>query len=378
MYTKKSVERKIICLVTWQGGGNYGTCLQSFSLHKKLQMLGYFVCFLHPFREPFSIKSKVIDIMLKIGLYNLLRQIKYGQSLKLRKRYNFYRKGYNIVYVNTKKQKERLLSTMDVFLTGSDQIWNTYYKYDPFFFLDFVTNGGKCISYASSIGTNCIAEPYKALLRKSLDKFQHISLREKTGVDVINNLLDKNKATQVIDPTLLLTNHEWRNICKDARLEIDTSVPYVLCYLVGNNRNYERQIENITKKLGLSHIIEIPAIESYDNHVTNDIRYEDAGPLEFVKLIEQASIVITDSFHATVFSINFSKDFIVLERFKNNEIESQNSRIYDVLNHYGLGGRIYHAESNSWIGKIDFSEPQRILEEDRKKSTDYLINAIEN
>lgn len=371
-------NKKSVCLVTWQGSGNYGTCLQSFALHLKLQTLGYNVSFLRPFSEPFTFNSFLFDVAIKIGLFTILRKIKYSRNAKYRKTFKFQRSGYNMVYVNSMGQKKRLLSQTDVFITGSDQIWNTYFAFNPFFFLDFATENKKCISYASSLGTNSIATPYKDSVKKLLSKFQHISLREDTGVDVVNSLLGCDKAVQVIDPTLLLTGNDWADICSNAQVEIELSTPYALCYLVGNNEECEIQIERVTKEFGLTHIIVIPAVENQNCNIQNAIRYDAAGPLEFVRLIERATVVITDSFHATAFSINFSKPFVEFERFKKGDKVSQNSRIYNLLEHYGLQSHLFSESSNSWCESIDYQKVHMKLEADRRLSLDFLVNAIEN
>ena len=85
----------------------------------------------------------------------------------------------------------------------------------------------------------------------------------------------------------------------------------------------------------------------------------------------------TDSFHATAISINLNIDFVEFIRFENSDKASQNSRIYDVLSHYGLMNRIYKANDDSWSKKIDFLNSNKRLSEDRKKSLDYLVNSIE-
>ena len=122
----------------------------------------------------------------------------------------------------------------------------------------------------------------------------------------------------------------------------------------------------------------IPAEENSDFSVDGAVLYNAAGPLEFVKLIENAAFVCTDSFHATAISINLNVDFVEFMRFENSDKASQNSRIYDVLTHYGLMDRIYTEDSADWSTAIDFAKPNAQLKTDREKSLDYLTNAIEH
>ena len=91
-----------------------------------------------------------------------------------------------------------------------------------------------------------------------------------------------------------------------------------------------------------------------------------------------ASYVCTDSFHATALSINFSKDFVEFLRFSDRDIKSQNSRIYDLLNHYNLSYKIYSVNNSDWTNSIDYIKVQESLSSDRRDSLTFLINAIEN
>jgi hypothetical protein len=122
----------------------------------------------------------------------------------------------------------------------------------------------------------------------------------------------------------------------------------------------------------------IPADENRDFTYEGAFVYKDASPVEFIYLIQHASLVCTDSFHATALSINHSVPFVEFMRFKDDDSKSQNSRIYDLLEHYGLMDRIYDDNNLSWINNISYDRVQEILSDDRKFSIDYLINAIEN
>lgn len=371
---------KNIVLVTWIGGGNFGTALQSFALHRKLELLGYKVSFLLNIPKRYTFKNKIKYLLQLIGID--LKKVKKllfptHLSAKKQKLADFVSKNYNLCKsINDKRQLKKLIADTDVFITGSDQIWNTVYKFNLFCFLDFAGDA-KRIAYASSIGLKDFPEEHKPEVKRMLSKFSHIGLREETAVQIVSKLLNRNDILQVLDPTFLLDSNDWKDIGNEANIEIKLPQTYILCYLIGNNDWYKEQVKDVIARTGINNVIIIPSEENASFSIEGVVSYNAAGPLEFIKLIQKASFVCTDSFHATAISINMNVDFVEFIRFKDSDKASQNSRIYDVLSHYKMMDRIYSVEDSSWSEKIDFSSSNKQLEMDRKKSLDYLINAIE-
>lgn len=366
-------------MVTWLGNGNYGTSLQSFALHKILQKYGYNVSFLQNIPRKFTYKNqiKLVLSLLGIDLCNIKDLlISKEWSIKDKKIKAFIKANYNLIKINSQKQKKDLLQTTDTFITGSDQIWNTQYSFNPYYFLDFADNKKK-IAYASSMGISDFPEEHKAEVKRLLLKFCHIGVREKTALESISKLLNRNDIQQVLDPTFLLNNEEWTTISNNAYLEFKIPQKYILCYLIGNNSWYKEDLRQVCSILGIKDLIIIPAIENKDFQIEGAFVYNEAGPLEFIKLIKEASFICTDSFHATAMAINFQKDFVEFIRFKDADEVSQNSRIYDLLNHYRLSSRIY-SENTEWFDKIAYNEINKQLEIDRKNSLNFLLNSIEN
>ena len=271
-----------------------------------------------------------------------------------------------------------MLKTTDVFISGSDQIWNTYVSYDPYMFLEFA-KGVKKISYASSIGTDNVPEQYKERIKSALAKYSHISVREKTAVGVLEYVTNRHDIIQVLDPTFLVTPDIWKELAEKAVIEFKLPDKYILCYLIGKRETYKEQLYEIVEKTGITNIIIIKSQENEAFTIKNAILYENASPIEFVALINKASLVCTDSFHATAISINLSKDFIEFMRFDDNEEASQNSRVNDLLKQYDLTCRKYsYIHSISMIEPVNYDKVQTKLEKDRMTSMSYLINSIEN
>lgn len=376
---KKEIENtKRVILVTWKGRGNYGSCLQAFALNKMIESLGYQVQFLSAGYHQFCFKTYIKQLLYSLGILKLLYKVRtMSMDIKRKKTTKFQNKTINEIELFSERQLRRIVSQTDCFVTGSDQIWNTYYSYYPFNFLSFAGNV-KRVAYASSIGTNSIKEEYADEVKDLLLKFSHIGVREKEAVQVLTNLTKRKDIRSVLDPTFLLTLDEWNKVAEKAIYEETLPEEYILCYFVGNNIIYNKYLEDVLKTFKLNQLIVIPYTGCPVSCSGKIYEYRKAGPAEFVDLIKRAKYVCTDSFHATALSINFSVPFVEFMRFKDNDPKSQNSRIYDVLNHYGLMNCIYKPNSKEWQKPIDYGKVQEILQMDRKDSEEFLINSIEN
>lgn len=368
---------KQIGIITWRGWGNFGTSLQSFSLHKKLIDLGYNVYLVEQFSESSSLKKYVLRVIKSIYFLLGIDVVKNYQKQNYYNFKKFNNRNYNVCSVLTRRDYKALLSNTDVFITGSDQIWNAWHNYNPFYFLDFAKDK-KRVAYASSIGTAEFPKSYVDEIKEHLGQFKYIGVRERSAVDYLKNLLNRNDILEVLDPTFLLTYEEWQEVvCDNVPRSIALDEPYILCYLIGQNQEYIKQLEEVKKTIGIKHIIIVPAFENPNIIFKGASIVKNIGPKEFVWLIMNASYVCTDSFHATALSINFSKDFVEFLRFSDCDIKSQNSRIYDLLNHYSLSYKIYSVNNSDWTNSIDYTKVQKSLASDRNDSLTFLINAIE-
>lgn len=372
--------KKRIQIVTWLGNGNFGTSLQSYALYHFLSIKGYDCSILSSFNyKHFSLKGYFKMILSALGIMKIRerRKIKKAtDSRKLMKLSEFFEHNIRQESVSSPWQYRNLLRNTDVFCVGSDQVWNAYFNFSPFNFLDFAGNV-KRISYASSMGTKDFPEKYKETIKNLLLKFAHISLRETTGREAVSRLTGRKDIKTVLDPTFLLTAEDWSSVAKQSQIEISVPKNYMLVYLIGNNDNYPKQVRELQEKTGIENVIIIPAVENPNFEIQDSIVYRDAAVAEFVKLLKDATWVCTDSFHATALSINFGKNFTEFLRFKDSDKGSQNSRIYDVLDTFKLQNRLYNEMQEMWSKPIDYKESHEILNHLRTDSTDWLINAIE-
>lgn len=229
----------------------------------------------------------------------------------------------------------------DVFICGSDQIWNPLQIRDEYL-LKFVDNRKKKIAYSASISRATLNEAEQKYISDALKDFSAISVREETGKAILNKGLLLHKVTCMPDPTLLLTQQDWDNLIKEKNANSNKQEPYILCYFLGDNRKQRKIVEQLARDKGLR-IIGFP-------HILGKVRSADIGfkceeqyncsPSRFIWLIKNAQYVITDSFHATVFSVIYHRKFVVFNRDRTSFENNMKSRLLDLLEPLDLKRRI--------------------------------------
>ena len=262
------------------------------------------------------------------------------------------------------------------FITGSDQIWNPGY-FQNSYMLDYVReNDIRKISYSSSLGVSTIDNRVKKKYRKLLKSYSAISVREKSAADLLQEI-SPVKVEVVVDPTMLLEKKEWDIFSEQAIVAPawNANQNYILCYFVGNKKEYWSYVDKIEQATGY-HVL---AIAMNGNEIQE--KYQpvyNAGPKEFVWLIKNASIVCTDSFHASVFSIINHREFYVLKRFSDKDRESQNTRIYHLLHNFRLSNQFIDNVNSDFIREteIDYSYLDQVLNKLRGEAELFLRKAL--
>lgn len=356
--------KKRISIVTWLGDGNYGTALQAFALKHKVETLGHEAQLLYKIGVVRSIKSAIGNLLF----WKRKEKTESEQILDA-----FWRQYGNVRIVYSLFPKTKLRKETDLFLNGSDQVWNTYFYFDPFYFLSFAGDKRKA-AYASSIGTDRVNPKYEKQVCAFLKDFSHIGMREESGVKALSEITGRKDIRQVVDPTFLIDSEEWKSISKEYFPKVIKD-KYLLVYLIGDNKEYQEAVEELARKNNLDNIIVIDSKES-GTIVGGTRNISFISPLGFVALIQNAALVCTDSFHATAISINSGRDFVVLKRFSDTDKASQNSRLYDLLSRYQLTDRLY--SQGMELTGIDYARVHNLLERDIKDSEEFLIKTIGN
>ncbi len=263
----------------------------------------------------------------------------------------------------------------DILIAGSDVIWaQSDFGVDRVRFLDFYLSCHfKKISYAASFGENWIPTQNKKYVKKYLNDFDAISVREKSSIDLLESIDVKN-VIHVCDPTLLLTADEWSSVAEPVQ---EINEKYIFVYLLGKDVSQREAINNLAKKYNLK-IATIPhANNVYDSVDDNfgDYKLMDASPENWLWLIKNAEYVITDSFHGTVFSTIFSKNFLVTKRHYEQDI---NMRMTDYLDTIGEQDKFVDILSVDSLDDFvwDYEKIYKITDEFIEKSKEYLEKAL--
>ena len=224
-----------------------------------------------------------------------------------------------------------------------------------------------------------LTDEYKKNFRKGVNRLDAISLRERRALPVLQELTDKPLSVTV-DPVLLLEKDDWMKIIRYPQV----GQKYSLCYLLGDSLAQRKAVKIYSSKikckiLTFPHILK-NAVRKCDL-LLGDIHDYTSGPCDFLGLIDNAEIVITDSFHACVFAMIFQKPFVVFERDIIGAKENMNSRIYDFLEEYHLEKQLVTAEvlmNMNKIPKVDFTYAHEHWKERREESLEFLENALKD
>lgn len=378
MKDKKNVKNsKKTGILTFHNAHNYGAVLQAYALKTKLNRMGYETAVL-------NYRNKYID-----RNYRKVLHIDFWKRDILPSRWGkVFREVRDVCYGLPEWQRqwkvfetfiaEKLLDgdsrqlslqevaeqECDVYILGSDQIWarELTHGMDPAYFGQFAPEKKK-ISYAASVPNGSIPENEKPYFKEYLQSLSHISVREEKLADALSELT-KREVETVIDPTLLLTSEDYGDLLFQKPLKQEK---YVFAYFVVENEKLSTCAKKAAELLGCE-LVELHYKKTPQIHGGNMIF--DAGPREFLTYIKDAELVVTNSFHGTVFSILFQKKFY--------SVYQENGRIENLLGFLGLTER--HITDEKKINpeeKIDYAQTESRLETYRRRSEAFLSNALE-
>lgn len=367
-------------LITFHYAHHYGAQLQAYALMKTVQSLGVDCEIINYVRPDTEEGNKLFKSgrSLRALLSNVHTLLHYPAFKRRQDRYSAFVNEQMSLSGSSYSFFEELMAApplYDAYICGSDQIWNPFIyhtgDFDPAFFMPFAGSKPK-IAYAPSFGISSIPEDKKEAFKGYLSSFDFLSVREKQGETILWDVLQRPSLT-VLDPTLLLEAGQWSEIAVKPRLDM----PYILCYFVSDPSPFAKQIEGLAKTSGLPVVTLCGSRIRLPGSVSTIL---DAGPREFLGLFRDAAFVCTNSFHGTVFSINNKKDFFSFSSSEHKE-KAVNSRLYNILDILGLTERMLtqdpaRAAEELYKQKIDYTAVDRLLQEERKKSLEYLSEAL--
>jgi len=382
---------KIGIITHYYNSNNYGGNLQAYALCNVIRKLGYSAeqiqydrksenRFLGYKKIPLRIIYDKIKSRIKNKVNSMVYGKKYEDGLRLRNKairtFNKQSIPHSEQVYNTDTIAQANIS-YDVFITGSDQVWHPEAVCGAYL-LNFVDGNVRTkLSYAASLAVNNISQNYEYLLKEALVDFQAVSVREQSAVDIINRVTG-SIVEQVLDPTLLLDSSEWDEIVPKSPI----SGKYIFCYFLGGSHNHRQIAKAYAEKYSIK-LVTLPYLQGkYQKHDEDfgDIQLYDIDPPLFISLIKHAEYVFTDSFHATVFSILYRKQFVVLERASGNG--SMGSRLYTLTEIFGVKERFCDTtekESFKYIDSlslIDYDRDFLEFEDLKKASIMFLENNL--
>lgn len=350
-----------IAIITIFGEENYGNKFQNYAIKKMIENINNDNS-VYTIKPKQTIKQKIAYILskLQIDKYKYIKKDCFDQS----KMNNF--KAFSKKYLNVTKYYtlNKLNEEYDLFFVGSDQVWNTNGfkgRLLDYFLLGFVDNH-KRIAMAPSLGTGKIGENQIKQFEKQLPKFNKLSCRENSSVYEIEKYSKGKKCIKLSDPTIGLTKKDWEIIRKKANKKPNES--YVFCYFLGHlDEKIENLICKFESKYSIVNIMKKEDIELFSN-----------DPGQFIDLLADASLVLTDSFHGCVFSIIYNKPFIVVHTPDRINMED---RINSLLNEFQFEDRwIDNINFNTNIFVLDFTYANQKLVKESIKLNNYIKEAL--
>lgn len=352
-------------ILTFHRAINYGAVLQTFALQKVLsrycecEVIDYRCKYIENLYKPFNISK---DRFIRSLISTILKYR--SRKIKMIKFYKFLDNNVKLSPSFNKSDLKNIEDNYDVFITGSDQVWNNSCAgFDKTYFLDFVSDKRKKNSYAASFGFNKIPNHLEQEYFRLLQGYNNISVREKSGSVIIKCLLGRNVSVH-IDPTFLLTKEEWQEYA----YPIHQKKKYILLYSVLKPDKILDYATRLSRETGYKIIY----INDSPIKKINAQYLRCSSPEEFLGLFNEAEYVITNSFHGTVFSIIFEKKFFA----EVNSKGKMNYRIIDLLEKIGLENRIITNYSTISNELIDYKKVNKKIGLEKQKAFSYLKSII--
>ena len=355
-------------VITLHSVSNYGTQLQAYATQEKLKEYFDDVVFID-YKRSDTYGKGLLKTFTKGNIFKapaILPTLLYWK-------HNFG--GFQKKYLNLTEEKYLSLEDFnnfkdiaDIYFTGSDQVWNTGWNHGmiPPIYLSFLNDDKPRYSYSSSFGTSILEDKYVEETKRYLEKYKMISVREESGLDIVKKQLGLDNCIRIVDPTLALKPDFWRKIAPKKKIKGD----YILIYNLNRSKEFDEYAEKLSKKTGMKLYRFCTRLDQIFRNGKSLIMPEI---LDFITLVDNAKFVLTDSFHATAFSINLNTEPICI--YPNNYsgrlssflelVESTQRHIkdyddFDVIDRH-----------------TDFNRVNEILDKEREKVDSYLKKIVE-
>ncbi len=363
-------------ILTYQNTLNFGAALQCYALFRSIELMGIDVEIIDYRNTQITNSTRAISIATnrgkdKISLRSLIKSsLLYPFVRSKRKAFDEFNKKHvkfsNKIYKSNDEIKQNM-PIYDKYIIGSDQLWNYNINgLDTTYFMDFVDDKSKVFTFASSFGLEMIEKEKENIYKKLLNLIPIISVREKKGAEITNDLIGKE--VQIIpDPVFLISKEEWLKLIEYKKLSTNDTV---CTYFLNNNtrEKYENELNKESKIKKFKNVKLAGGIKVKDFINRNiNVNYAN-GPIEFVKHIYEAKYIFTDSFHATVFSILLNKKFLVF--LSGNK--GRDSRIINLIQFFKIEKRIFIDNFENLYEDMNLGRTNEICMSLKEEAFEYL------
>lgn len=339
---------------------NYGALFQACALSSFLQKLGYDAYNVTILNRSTAAKSKKTKLKLLMKRVLLLPKKSLIDKRKQKCR-QFAKDTQKQLVYNNLCELHNNPPKADIYISGSDQVWNPVLIHDDFF-LNYAPEGTKKISYAASMGHETIPKKNEKIFADYIAAYDSISVREDNMIPIISKYTDK-EIFHNIDPVFLKTREEWSALAQPYKnLKYDK---YILVYAIEWSDAYNHQLKELKKKTSLPVIsLNMGNIKK----ISADQVIYDSSPNEFLYLLSKAEYVVSTSFHGTAMSVIYNKKFMI---FSGND---KPTRIESLFRYLGINSR--NSVDNA-IREIDYDRVNSKIAMGVKEAYEYIYNSIE-
>ncbi len=381
-------NKKLVGVCIVNKNYNYGSILQSYATLMKLEEMGVnyeIIDYNHPQNIKFYLKA-INRFRSKDMVYSKIRSLKKKIGKKIhpdfakndairRHIFDDFISAHFVSFSKPIRDYEELQKYSTKFsdvLVGSDQLWLPSGLDTNFYNLMFVPDNINKIAYSASFGVSKIPSYQKIKTKTFLERINHISVREQAGADIIKELTGR-EAKVILDPTMIVDRKAWDKNILDQRI---VEEKYIFCYFLGNNPSQRDEVKKLAEKKDLT-IVVLKHLDEYipSDEKFGDISLYDVGPNEFVNLIRHAEYICTDSFHGSVFSIIYHKQFISFNRYSKGK-NSRNSRLDTLFSNIGISRRFDGNIIHEIDKEIDWELVEERLENFRRDSLQFINTAL--
>lgn len=361
---------KKVGIITFHFVNNFGGALQAYALRRVIEEKGIADAEIIDYRNWFICLTDWIRLF---PISTNMKEIKSGlQSLKQRfsrkRRFCSFTKDNNKMtrkYYSFRQLKANLPKD-DKYICGSDQIWNPVITMgvSPCYFLEFEREKNNKIAYAPSFGGANIPKIYLKKITNYVNSIGHLSVREKSGSELIKNMTGIN-VPQLIDPTFLLEKQDWEGVAQNP---LDSKEPYILLYIMQRDIDVYKYVKKIKEQLGLR-IVEISRY-GYQPGFIDEVLV-DVGPAEFLGLFRDAAYICTNSYHGLVYSLIFEKRFCLVpcQHFR--------ARIDSLIEMLHININTDLSDVKTLTASYDKEYIHNVVQEERKKAIQFLQESVE-